>query len=193
MDMPKGYNETQGFSDYTPLAPGGYVCKIIKLEEMQSSTGKPMIKVALDIAEGPEAGRFREQFDADTRDEKKWPCVAYQLVTDGMGVTTRGFKGFNMSLEESNDGWKPVWGDAYAANCKNKLIGVIFGREEYENRDGELRWITKPQFFRSADTIRKGDFRVPEDKHLPTFKEKDQKPDAAVPEGFAQLDDDIPF
>lgn len=191
MEMPKGYNEAQAFSDYTPLAPGGYVCKIIKVEETESSTKKPMLKIALDIAEGPEAGRFRAAFDADTRADRKWPCVAYQLVTDGMGVTTRGFKGFNVSVEESNDGWHPAWGPAYADGFKDKMVGVIFGREQYENRDGELKWTTKPLFFRSAGTIRSGDFKIPEDR--PFVKPDAAKPDAAVPEGFAQLEDDLPF
>lgn len=198
MNMPKGYNDTQAFSDWTPLAPGGYVCKIVKVEETESRNGNPMLKIALDIAEGSQANRFHEQFWNDDRADKRWPCVAYQVVAGRDGLTARGFKGFNISVAKSNDGWREVWGDAFCENYKGKLVGVIFGREQYKNRDGELRWSTKPQVFRSVDAIRNGDFQIPADKYLQDSAAPAGSGDD-FPDGFRALSEtefadlDVPF
>lgn len=197
MKMPKGYNETQAFSDWTPLAPGGYVCKIVKAEETESKNGNPMLKIALDIAEGAQANRFHEQFWGDTRADKKWPCVMYQIVTNKDGMTAKGFKALMVSVEESNEGFKVVWDDKFTDRLKDKVLGVIFGREQYKNRDGELKWSTKPLFCRSAETIRKGDFAVPDDKYLTGVPAGSDSP-AEYVDGFkplteADIDMDVPF
>jgi len=167
MDKPYGYDETQALGEYKALPAGGYVCRIMAVEETKSQSGNDMLKISLDIAEGEFRNRFADMYRSNTRPDKKRGCVAYQLVYDTSGGTNRGFKSFCTAAEESNPGFTIQWGPAFGKCFQNRLIGVIFGREEYIGNDGKAHWSTKPKFFRSAEKIRKGDFEVPEDKYLP--------------------------
>ena len=192
MKKPDDFDTAKAYGGYTPLPSGGYVCKIIGVDEVKSQKGKDMLKIALDIAEGEEAGRFMREFKLDTRDYKKWPNsgIVHQLVLDDKGNTNGGFKQFTNCVVDSNNGFQIVWGDGFCKCFKDKLIGVLFGREQYVNRDGELKWSTKPKFFKTVEQIRKGVFKVPEDKLVESGANKE----TPLPSGFGQLqDDDIPF
>ena len=190
MEKPKDFDTARAWGGYEPLAPGGYVCEIIGLDETMSATGKHMIKIALDIAEGNEKGRFMEAYRKDTRDNKKWPnsAVAYQLTEDKDGGTHGRFKQFTDCVIDSNSGFEIIWGNGFGACFKGKLVGVVFGREQYEGRDGKLRWNVKPQFFETVPDIREGNFKVPEDKPVSSYRALE------APGGFSEIkDDDIPF
>lgn len=173
------------------LPAGGYVCKILKAEETQSKTGKDMLKVAFDIAEGDFEGYFKNLFDgwkASSEDPKtvKWPFTGTKwiLLLDNEGKTNRDFKAFCTSLEESGT---EVWrNDTFdAAALKGAKLGIVFRREEHEYMNARS-WRTVPVGFRSVKTIEDGAFSVPEDKPLPepTFTDTDS---------FEALDEDLPF
>lgn len=191
MDKPKDFDTAKAWGEYEPLPAGGYVCEIIGIDETMSRTGKKMIKIAVDIAEGDEKGRFMESYKADSRKFKKWPngAVVYQLTEDQDGNTHGRFKQFTECVIDSNNGFEIKWGKEFGACFKGKLIGVVFGREQYESQqDGKLKWSTKPQFFKTVQEIRDGRFKVPEDKLL---NAKNTNPTEA---GFGPIsDDDIPF
>ena len=170
MERPADFDSVQSFGEFTPLPAGGYICRIMGVEETQAkSSGAPMIKISLDIANGEFKDYFKNMYLSDTRTDKKWSysAVVNQLVydTNGNNSTNRGFKTFITAAEESNPGFHTVWGNGFAQCFKDRLIGAIFGREEYFGTDGKYHWSTKAQTFRSIETIRKGDFKVPEDKH----------------------------
>ena len=192
MEKPKDFDTAKATGEFKPLPAGGYVCKIIGVDEAMSKTGKKMLKIALDIAEGEEAGRFMDAYKADTREFKKWPAggMVYPLTEDQNGNTHGRFKQFTNCVTDSNKGFEIVWGKEFGSCFKGKLVGAVFGREQYENQNGELRWSTKPQHFKTVEEIRDGDFKVPEDKPLP---QKDNASAASL-EGFSEIsDDDIPF
>lgn len=194
MEKPKDFDTAKASGEFNPLPAGGYVCEIIGLDETMSKTGKKMIKIALDIAEGEEKGRFMDAYKSDTREFKKWPAgaVVYQLTEDPEGNTHGRFKQFTNCVTDSNKGFEIAWGKEFGACFKGKLVGVVFGREQYESqRDGSLRWSTKSQFFKTIEEIRNGEFKVPEDKPLPSSSKSAA---SNVPEGFSEItDDDIPF
>ena len=52
---PSDYDSVR-VGDYKVLPAGGYICRILKAEETTSSTGKPMLKIAFDIADGDFTG-----------------------------------------------------------------------------------------------------------------------------------------
>lgn len=191
MDKPKDFDTAKAWGEYEPLPAGGYVCRIVGVDETISKTGKNMIKIAIDIAEGDHKDRFMESYKVDTREFKKWPnsAVIYQLTEDQNGNTHGRFKQFTDCVIDSNSGFEIKWGKAFGACFKGKLIGVVFGREQYESRqDGKLKWSTKPQFFKTVQEIRDGRFKVPEDRLL---NAKNANPTEA---GFGPIsDDDIPF
>ncbi len=168
MNKPNNYEKTQAFGDFEPLKIGGHICRIMKVEETESKMFKPMLKIYLDIAEGEQSGYYREQYENDTRQDKKWGCIVYQLTEDENGNMNRGFKTFTTSVEESNPDFKIEWGDNKSAfeNCfKDKLVGGIFRNEQYEKKDGSLGWSVKCYTFRSVERIRAG-VKAPEDKYI---------------------------
>ena len=191
MKRPNDWENTQAYGDFEPLELGGHICKIMSVEEMTSRTGKEMIKISLDIAEGEQAGYYAEQYRNDNRNPKKWGCIVYQLLEDNNGNTNRGFKTFVNAVEKSNPGFNSdtIWDNNFCNYFKNKLIGGVFGREQYENSKGDLKWSTKCVQFRDIETIRKG-VPIPEDKYL-----EGTKPATSSNNDFADmpLDDDLPF
>ena len=191
---PKDYENVR-VGDFRILPADGYICKILKAEETQSRTGKPMLKVAFDIDQGDYAGYFREQFDgrkaaSDEPSEVKWPFngTKWILLYNNEGATNRDFKSFCTALEDSGtDVWKNDTFDTAA--LKGAKLGIIFRREEHEYMNVRS-WRTTPWGFRSVKAIESGSFKVPEDKALPGsiggsgFEEVDN---------FSALEEDLPF
>lgn len=163
--------------------------QIKQVEETKSSTGKPMIKVMFDFAKNDEqAGYMMTEYKNDIRPDKKWPHVgtAYILTEDGDGNCSRKFKSFITSFEKSN-GCEAVWGDKFAAQFKNKLIGGVFGEVENEyngkvSMRHELRWFCADDKVESAG--------VPDPRYLNGSRTTTDKPDVNVPE---DIDDENPF
>lgn len=186
MNKPNNYDNTQAQGTFEPLKLGGHVCKIVKLEETKSKNGKDMLKIALDIAEGEQAGYYKKQFDADTRAEKKWSCMVYVVVEDQEGNSSKGFKTFCESVEKSNGGFAIKWGEDFGPQFKGKLVGGVFGREEYMNSNNEAKFSTKCRYFATVDKARKG-IEAPKDKLLQgVLHDRDMTP-------TTDEDDDLPF
>lgn len=193
MQKPNGYDEAQVYGDFTPLELGGHICKIMSVEEMTSRSGKEMLKISLDIAEGPQKDYYSEQYRNSTFENKKWGCIVYQLTCNDEGNTSKGLKTFLTSVEESNTGYKVIWGDKFCQSLKGKLVGGVFGREQYKNRNGEFKWSTKCSQFRSIETIKKG-VEVPKDKFLKG--NTNQEGSSSDNSDFVEIggeDSDLPF
>lgn len=165
MNKPNNYETTQAVGDFTPLKLGGHICRIMQVEEKQSRTGLTMLVISLDIAEGDQKDYFANQYKSDTRENKKWGCVVYSVVDESTDYGTKNLKTFITCVENSNNGFKVQWGDKFATCFKGKLIGGVFGKEQYLNQNNEEKWATKCRFFRSVDSIKVG-FDVPEDKYI---------------------------
>jgi hypothetical protein len=155
MQKPKDYDNVQIY-DYEPLKLGGHVCKILKVEETKSSTGKDMVKVYLDIAEGEQKDYFKKKFENDTRKDKKWGCVVNVVVQNKEGNTSTPFKRFITSVERSNGGFTVKWGEDFEPQFKGKIVGGVFGREEYLNDNKESRFVIKCRYFTTVDRAKKG-------------------------------------
>ena len=124
-----------------------------------------MVIISLDTApQDKQPKYYSEQWKNDTRTDKKWGCRVFQLVLDDDGNTNKGFKTFTTAVERSNNGFKVLWGDKFADCFKGKLIGGVFGREQYKNTNGELKFATKCVQFRSIDKVFEA--KIPDDKLL---------------------------
>lgn len=170
MLMPKDFNEAQGFSSFEQLEVGGHICKIMNVEETKTKNGgKDMVVIYLDTDKTDKQPEYyTKQYQSNTKEGKKWSnnAICRQLVLDADGFTNRGFKSFTDCVEGSNQGFKIQWGDNFCKCLKGKLIGGIFGREEYLNQStGESKFATKFQNFRTVDMIKKG-VEPPKDKLL---------------------------
>lgn len=148
MKKPNNYDNTQAQGDFTPVELGGHHLVIKEVTEMQSKTGKEMIKVCFDFAKNDkQTGYFEKMFRDDIRPDKKWPNQAtqYILTEDQEGNCSRSFKTFITCVEHSNKGFETQWGDNFGAQFKNKKIGGVFGpqMDYYDGKEREkrvLRW-----------------------------------------------------
>ena len=194
MNKPNGYDEAQT-SGYTPADLGGHKAIIKQVAERQSSTGKPMVVVLFDFDQSDrQPGYFSEKFKADDRLEKKWPYAGtkYIMVNDyaDASKTSKDFKTFCTCFENSN-GCQMSWGGNWAAQFKNRKIGVVFGEEESEyNGDTSMRVV--PRWFCDYD---KADSQpIPKPKYL---KKKAAAMPATDSQGFMNLaafeEEELPF
>lgn len=194
MQKPNSFDEVQAGGEYTPIEVGGHHAVIVSVKEQKSSTGKDMIVVALDFAKNDrQPGYFKQQFDNDTRDEKKWPYqgVQYIVTEDGTGKCSKSFKGFITAFERSNN-ITTNWGDKFTAQFKNKKIGVVYGEVE-EEYNGEVKARRRIRWF--CEDAKVEDQKVPDKKYLNNTVAVASAPSSSndfmnVPDG---VDDEIPF
>ena len=197
MIKPNGYDEAAVYSNYKKLPKGGYVCRIMKVEEGKSkSTGVDQLLIYLDIADGEYKGIFAENYKNSRQEFPKWGCIAYQPVYDSTtGMTNPRFKAFLTAVEESNPGFvvDRTWGDDFVKFYKDKYVGFVFGEEVYTGNDGKEHISVKPKFCMSVDKIKKGEFTVPE---TPSVSKADSSlGEGALSGGFGKEvdDDEMPF
>ena len=99
-------------------------------------------------------------------------------------MSTNGFfKGFITSVEESNPGYRFNWDEL---GLEGKLVGLVFGEEEYLGNDGKPHTSVKAQRARSVEAIRAG---------VPGPQAKKLNAESAKPaQGFTEVEDDeLPF
>lgn len=190
MNKPRGFDQVREYGEFAQLPTGNYICTIKKVEEGITKANREKLMIYLDIAEGEYAGYFGEQYNQDTREEKKWPCIVHQLSTDEEGNCSRGLKTFITCVAHSNPGFDPerIWGPNFCTFFRGKEVGAQFRREEYLNRDGESRWSTKAFRFFSVDKMEEQ--RMPEDKPL---QNKPSATSAFDFKDFAEAEGHLPF
>ena len=194
MQKPNNYDNTQVGGDYTPIELGGHTAKILRVEETTSKSGKPMIKVAIDFdSKDVQPGYFQDQFDNDTRADKKWTYqgTQYILTEDADGKCRKAFKGFVSSVEDSCNSKCP-WDDTFEKWFKNKKVGVVFGEVE-EEYNGEVKTRRRIRWFCAYDKAK--DASIPDKMFLDnapkttTTATEQKKEFMNVPEDT----DEIPF
>lgn len=152
--------ENNGFEK---LPVGGYIVKILNVQDVAD---KEYLKVSFDIAEGDKKGFFKKQYDEDTRQDKKWPNAG-SFVRSYKSTAESMFKGFANAVENSN---KNYTFDFNEKSLVGKQVGIVVGLEEYVNQKGAVRERTYVAAVRSVDTIKKGDFKIPDTKKLDLTK-----------------------
>lgn len=197
MNKPDNYDNTPILGDRAPIELGGHTMIIKQVEELKSSTGKDMLKVSFDFAQGDvQAGYFEKIFRDDIRPDKKWPNggITYFLTEDQEGNCSKQLKTFVTSVERSNPGFITNWGDAFAQCFKNKAVGGVFGivNDFYNGnpfKKRELRW------FRSTENVKEAN--VPMETQTRAYRENVGTELKRNPDGFMNipdgLDDELPF
>lgn len=191
-----GYDETQAFGDYVSLPAGGYKCYIkqAKIERWQNGNGESLV-LCIDIKEGEYKDYYSKNFNEQTS-EKKWKGVARigiptDASSDGM---KRAFKSFITALENSNKGfifpWDKTENEQFKA-LKDKLIGFVFGEEEYQKQDGSIGVSVKALWPRSYDRVL--DAPIPERKKLKDSSNSTSGGGFWDPNSAPIKDDELPF
>lgn len=188
------WNNVKPISDRPKLPVGGYVCKIMDAEvkEFNGSNGPfERLLISLDIYEGEYNGFYAEDYRSQQYEDKKWGCVysLYVPTDDGSErdeFTKRKLKSFTDAVEDSNPGYHWDWNEN---GLKGKTVGMVFRNEEWE-WNGNTGWKVKPFIPKSADDIRAGNFKMPEDKSL----QGQAANNTAVSSNPVDIiDDDLPF
>lgn len=193
---PNNWNEVQEFAERPKLPLGAYVCKVKKAVVQNNSYGDQLC-LLFDIAEGEHKGFYDEEFKLNTQKDKKWKGVLRVWIPKDDGsekdeLTKRAFKGVVTSFEKSNPGYQWNWDENSLAG---KMIGVLFRDEEWEY-NGKRGWAVRPFRALSIDTVRNGEYTIPEEKPL---KNKESGSDGFTSYGsnqsFTELADEeeLPF
>ena len=196
----KDYDQTRSFgqSEFKTLKPGGYICRILKAEEMTSSSGKQMLHIAFDICEGDNIDFFNDLFKArkkantDPLKTVKWPFEGQAWIPindyEDPNKTSRKFKGFCTAVEDSGTEIWNLNGELDLDKLNGAEVGIVFQDVESEY-NGKTSWRALPWGFRSIASIATGDYFVPEPKELPIT----QNTGFESADSFSAAEDDIPF
>ncbi len=93
MKKPQGYDAAPAYTGESQALPaGGYICKILKAEETNSQSNRPMLVILFDIAEGEHNDYYRQQFDRikQTSPDAKWGGVLDSLPMAAARPFSRG-------------------------------------------------------------------------------------------------------
>lgn len=167
------WEEVEESKPSTMLEPGGYVCRIVAVEDVPS---KEYLWIVYDVIEGERAGVYAGLPKSD--DWKHRFTRSYKDTARGM------FKAFVNRVEESNPGFK--WDGSDERQFVGKIVGLVFQKEQYTNDKGDDKERTVVVGVESADDIRKGGYYMPEPKDRRTKVET-----AAAAQSGPY--DDIPF
>jgi len=144
-----GYESTEVMGDFRTLDTGAHKLNIIgaKIEER---SGFEIFIVAFDITAGSGKGFYKEQYDNNTKANKKWMGTYDIFLPKDNGSeqderNKKQLKAFIEIVEKNNAGFKWNWDndELLAKSLKGKMFGGVFGQEEYVNGNGETKLSTK--------------------------------------------------
>lgn len=189
------YDKNKRRTAFQQLPKGAYVVKILSAKESKTTWGDNQIELAFDIAEGEHAGFYKNQYESNTNEDKKWPFDAvFQLTIpneNSQDYVWTNWNTFFADLEDSNNGFR-FSGDI--TSLKGKLIGGKFHIRQNE-KDGKVYDHTRMKWTCVADDVRNGKAgKLPDDKlvngNTSTSKDSDGTDWMNVPEGS---EEELPF
>ena len=141
--------------EFKKVTPGGYICKIVDVEDIEE---KEYLKINYDIA----LGEFKDYYKELHESKGFW---AGNYIRSYKDTAIKFFKGFLTAIEGSNQGFKADAFNGDINTLKGKLIGLVLAEEEYVHKEtGEIRTRLYVAQNRSIESIKTGDFKVPEKK-----------------------------
>lgn len=165
------WNEVKEASGFDRLPAGGYVCVITAAEDMPKDQ---KTHIEFDILEGEQQSFFTNLAAA----LNFWPGKHRQSYKP----KARGFyKAMLNRIKESNPDF--IFNND-PQNLVSKMVGMTIAQQEYRADDGSTKKRYYVDRFYNVEDIRKGNFKMPEDKLL-------EKPNDPMM-GFAELPDDEP-
>lgn len=129
-----GYDDARKKADYqgsSQIPVGAYVCKILNVKyEQGENGGSDRIAIQFDVVEGEQKDFFKNQYDSNTSDDKKWKGSTRIYVPKDDGSkedewAQNKFAKWTRAFEESNSGYSWDWDEN---KWKDKLVGIIFGQ-----------------------------------------------------------------
>ncbi len=180
------------------LPAGGYEAKIIGAKVVPNSNGTQRLEIAVDVIAGEFKDYFKNDFDNNPYEDKKWRGVARFFLPQDNGERGDDFKkmllkAMTEALEKSNSDYKWNWDES---KLKGLKTGIMVRDKEYDvYGDGKVTGFS-PEIFEFVDIkiIREGNFKIPKPKYLngksPSVTEAPMPSDNDAP---PESDDDYPF
>lgn len=177
--------------------PGAYVCKVMRVQDSVSKSGRPMLVIDLDILGGPFDRFFSHDNDsrAERNLEPKW--LRYYQVYDGRAVGI--FKKMLRDFDRSNESFiAPAQGGFFNERSLEGLqIGALCDGEEYAYNDKTLLDLRPAQLY-SVEEILGGKIPKPRIRGVDgTWRDADAPPPKPRDQNGNELehvdDVDIPF
>lgn len=153
----------------------------VKLTSVKDNANDKYFEITCDIVKGEYAGYFKAQVDAGLKDGSK----TIRSYTD---KALPFFKAFITAVEKTNPGYKWDWDET---KLVGKNVVAVFGDEEFEDKNGNVKIGIKLVEFRSLDAWKEGRITVPPLKKLERPEPKTSE--SANLEQLQMLDDDFPF
>lgn len=128
-----GYEDSRKNADLAggpKLPAGAYVCKVLGVRYEAGENGNSdRIAIQFDIAEGDQKDFFKNQYEANTSEDKKWKgkTAVYIPKDDGSesdGWTKNTFAKWTKAFEDSNSGYTWDWDEN---KWKGLEVGIVFG------------------------------------------------------------------
>ena len=191
MKKPDNYDNIEPINNggFEQLPPGAYNCIIKAAYEIKSQSGKTMLQLLLDVADGEYKDYFFNQFNSMGKKygDVKWRGTYNQLTEgDSLGY----FKGLIQDIQDSNPGYIFNFDEK---TLTGKKIGGVFGREQYKNNLGELKFAIKCFYCTNISKIK--DIQPPKDKLLEQNKTVNSYGGTPASDGMTPLnvESDLPF
>lgn len=174
------WGNVQEAQDFKRPAPGGYIIKIVSVEDVED---REYLKIEYDIADG----EFKNYYKDLYKSRGFW---GGSFIRSYKEKALPFFKAFKTAVETSNPGFE------FKNNPESlvgKFCGVVLGEEEYEGNDGAVKKRLYVAQSRSGQVIRNGEFEVPELKKL--AKKNDSAASGGGTDFMDMADDDgeLPF
>lgn len=140
------------------LPVGAYVCEIKNVKYVTGENGNSdRIDILFDIADGDHKDFFKNQYDANTSEDKKWKGrkSIYVPKDDGSekdGWTKNSFAKWVNGFEDSNPGYKWDWKED---KWKGLKVGIIFGETGTVIEGKEILY-TEPRFACDIKKVKDG-------------------------------------
>lgn len=192
MKKPNNYDKAQEYVPGKKLPAGAYVCKILNVEEQTNDYGKKLI-LAFDIVEGEFKDFYKENYNNQQSEDKKWKGNYRLSVPDEDAAeddwSLRLFKTAINRFEESNKGFHWDWDEQ---KLKGLKIGILIRDKEYDYNGRQGFW-SEPFATATVDEVKSGKIKTPETKYLDNSTQNE-----AVQTEFTDLPDNadgdsIPF
>lgn len=192
------WDDVKAAKDFEPLPAGAYSCRIqgAKIKEYTGKDGSQFekLEIALDIDEGDFKDFYKQDFDSQQTEDKRWKGVLrlYLPKDDGSekdGWTASRLKACINAIEDSNGGYHWDWNES---KLKGKKAGCIFRREEW-SFNGKTGWKAQPFKLIAYEDFKEGRFRLPKDKPLDNKSTPVKKPENFDEIVEIESDDDLPF
>lgn len=161
------YDTTQSYGTFEQLPKGAYELVVMGVQVEENRNGQ-YLKIACDVAKGPHIGFFRNDYDNQQREDKKWHCnyllnLPKDDGTEQDGWTKRRFKTVMEAFEDSNGSYRWNWDEQ---TLKGKRIGGLFNLREYLDKNGGSNWSTNLAQLVNVKSIEEGTYKMPADKPM---------------------------